>query len=173
MDRTGIELVYSRDFIASQVKRLAGEINRDFREKEIIAVGVLKGSFIFLADLVRELAQPVKIDFVQLASYGSRSISSGIVEMRKDISLAIKGKDVLIVEDIVDSGYSLEFLYQRLLGREPRTLKTCVFLDKKACRVIPFEPTYVGMAVEDRFLVGYGLDYDEKYRNLAGIYALR
>lgn len=173
MDYAGLELVYSRDFITSQVKRLAAEINRDYREKEIILVGILKGSFMFLSDLARELAIPAKIDFVQLASYGSRSTSSGIVEMRKDITLAVQGKDVLIVEDIVDSGYSLEFLYQKLLSRQPRSLKTCVFLDKKAARVIPFEANYVGIVVEDRFLVGYGLDYDEKYRNLAGIYSIK
>ncbi|NLC71843.1 MAG: hypoxanthine phosphoribosyltransferase [Desulfuromonadaceae bacterium] len=173
MDRAGLELVYGREFIASRVKRLASEINHDYRDREIVIVGVLKGSFMFLSDLVRELQSPVKIDFVQLASYGSGSTSSGLVEMRKDITLAVQGKDVLIVEDIVDSGHSLEFLCQRLLGRGPRTLKTCVFLDKKACRVIPFEPNYVGIVVEDRFLVGYGLDHDEKYRNLAEIYSLR
>ncbi|MBN1142265.1 MAG: hypoxanthine phosphoribosyltransferase [Deltaproteobacteria bacterium] len=168
-----LELVYNREFIASQVGRLGKEINHDYREREIIVVGVLKGAFIFLSDLVRHLTPPVKIDLVQLASYGSSASSSGIVEMRKDINLSIQGKDVLIVEDIVDSGYSLEFLYQRLLSRGPRSLKTCVFLDKKERRAIPFDPNYVGIVVADRFLVGYGLDHDEKYRNLPEIYAVR
>ena len=173
MNHQGLELIYNRDFIANQVKRLSMEINRDYREREIVIVGVLKGAFMFLSDLVRLLTPLVKIDFVQLASYGSDSTSSGIVELRKDINLAIQGKDVLIVEDIVDSGYSLEFLYQRLLSRRPRTLKTCVFLDKKERRAIPFEPNYVGIVVADRFLVGYGLDHDEKFRNLGEIYAIR
>jgi hypoxanthine phosphoribosyltransferase len=173
MEHAGLELVYSREFIASQVKRLAEEINRDYREGELVVVGVLKGSFIFLSDLVRELTPSVKIDFVQLASYGAGLTSSGVVEMRKDLSFSIQGRDVLIVEDIVDTGYSLEFLCQKLLSREPRSLKTCVFLDKKACRVVPFDPNYVGIVVEDRFLVGYGLDRDEKFRNLAGIYSVR
>lgn len=172
MNYQGLELVFSQEAIAAQVGRLGKEINHDYRGKEIVVVGVLKGAFIFLSDLVRQLAPPVKIDFVQLASYGSNSTSAGVVELRKDISLSIQGKDVLIVEDIIDSGYSLEYLYQRLLSRGPRSLKTCVFLDKKERRAVSFEPNYVGIVVPDRFLVGYGLDHDERYRNLAEIYAV-
>jgi hypoxanthine phosphoribosyltransferase len=131
---------------------------------------VLKGSFLFFADLVRSITSPTVIDFVRLASYGSDTRSSGIVEMRKDLELPIKGRDVIIVEDIIDSGYTLESLYHRLLLREPRTLRICTLIDKRARREVPIEADYVGISMDDGFLVGYGLDYDERYRNLPDIY---
>lgn len=171
MNDPDLKLLYSEAFINRQVKRLAEEINRDYEGRELLIICVLKGGVIFLSDLVRRLTVSLKIDFVQLASYGEGTESQGVVELRKNFDSSMRGKDVLIVEDIVDSGFSMEFLSQRILNQTPNSLKACVFLDKKARRKVPFEPDYVGISVEDAFLVGYGLDLDEKYRNLPGIYS--
>lgn len=170
MSQPPMKLLFSRTRIADQVERLATEISRDYPDREILLIGVLKGSFLFFADLVRSITSPAVIDFVRLASYGSDTRSSGIVEMRKDLELPIKGRDVIIVEDIIDSGYTLESLYHRLLLREPRTLRICTLIDKRARREVPIEADYVGISMDDGFLVGYGLDYDERYRNLPDIY---
>lgn len=170
MSKPALKLLYSRDRIAAEVERLAAEISRDFPERELLLVGVLKGSFLFFADLVRAITSPTVIDFVRLASYGSETRSSGIVEMRKDLEMPIKGRDVIIVEDIVDSGYTLESLYHRLLLREPRTLKICTLIDKRARREVEIAADYVGISMGDGFIIGYGLDYDERYRNLPDIY---
>ena len=172
MNDKNLKLMHSPEEIARRVRELGAQIDRDYRGEEIVVIGVLKGAAIFLSDLVRQLRSPVRLDFVQLASYGSGHMSSGIVELLKDVSVAIEGKNVLIVEDIVDSGRSLAFLYQKLRDRNPRKLKVCVLLDKKERRVVPFEADYVGLDVPDVFLVGYGLDYAERYRNLPGIYEM-
>jgi len=171
MNDPDLKLLYSEACISRQVERLAEEINRDYEGRELLIICVLKGGVIFLSDLVRRLKVPVKIDFVQLASYGEGTESQGVVELRKNFDSSVKGKDVLIVEDIVDSGFSMEFLSQKILNQTPSSLKACVFLDKKARRMVPFEADYVGISVEDAFLVGYGLDLDERYRNLPGIYS--
>lgn len=173
MPQPSMKLLYSRAHIAAQVERLASEISRDYPDREILLVGVLKGSFLFIADLVRAITSPTVIDFVRLASYGSDTQSSGIVELRKDLELPIKGCDVIIVEDIIDSGYTLESLYHRLLLREPRTLRVCTLIDKQARREVAIEADYVGIRMEDGFIVGYGLDYDERYRNLPDIYLMK
>jgi len=170
MSKPSMKLLYSRDRIAAEVERLATEISRDFPDRELLLIGVLKGSFLFFADLVRAITSPTVIDFVRLASYGSETQSSGIVEMRKDLELPIKGRDVVIVEDIVDSGYTLESLYHRLMLREPRTLKICTLIDKRGRREVEIEADYVGISMDDGFIIGYGLDYDERYRNLPDIY---
>lgn len=170
MPQARLQLLYSRDQIAEQVQRLGREITRDYQNREILLVGVLKGSFLFFADLVRTIEVPILIDFVRLASYGSDTQSSGIVEMRKDLELPIRGRDVIIVEDIVDSGLTLESLYHRLLLRNPESLRICTLIDKRSRREVAIEPDYVGIAMEDGFIVGYGLDYDERYRNLPDIY---
>ena len=170
MDETNFKLLYSRQEIAAQVARLGAEISRDYQGRELLMVGVLKGSFLFFADLVRAVDVPTVVDFVRLASYGSETRSSGIVEMRKDLELPIEGRDVIIVEDIVDSGLTLESLYHRLLLRNPRTLRICTLIDKRCRREVDIEPDYVGIVMEDGFIIGYGLDFDERYRNLADIY---
>lgn len=170
MSQPPMKLLFSRTRIAEQVERLAAEISRDYPDREILLIGVLKGSFLFFADLVRSITSPTVIDFVRLASYGSDTRSSGIVEMRKDLELPIGGRDVIVVEDIIDSGYTLESLYHRLLLREPRTLRICTLIDKRARREVAIEADYVGISMDDGFLVGYGLDYDERYRNLPDIY---
>ncbi|HKJ04123.1 MAG TPA: hypoxanthine phosphoribosyltransferase [Geopsychrobacteraceae bacterium] len=170
MIEQNMEVLYSREKISEEIKRLGQEISRDFADREVMLVGVLKGSFLFIADLIREIKTPSVVDFVRLASYGSDTRSSGIIEFRKELEMPIKDRDVIIVEDIVDSGFTLECLYNKLLLQNPRTLKICTLIDKKARREVDIEADYVGITMDDGFIIGYGLDYDEKYRNLPDIY---
>jgi len=165
-------ILFSRERIAQEIKRIGQEISRDFKDQEVMLVGVLKGSFLFIADLIREIEVPSVIDFVRLASYGSGTQSSGIIEFRKELEMPIRGRNVIIVEDIIDSGYTLECLYNKLLLQEPRTLKICTLIDKKARREVKIEADYVGITMDDGFIIGYGLDHDEKYRNLPDIYVV-
>ncbi len=162
--------LFSREQIASIVKSLAEQISGDYRDRDLVLVCILKGAFMFLSDLVRNLRIPVKIDFVRLASYGSGMKSSGIIEITKDVELQIEGKDVLIIEDIVDSGRTLQFLKDRLSLANPRSVKICALLDKKARREVEVKVDYLGKEVDDIFIVGYGIDFDEAYRNLPEIY---
>lgn len=173
MPNRQLSLLYSRQKIAAEIQRLAGEINRDYANRELLVVGVLKGSFLFIADLVRQLNMPVTIDFVRLASYGSDTLSSGIVEFRKDLEISIQNKDILIVEDIVDSGLTLDTLYQHLILRKPSSIKICTLINKTALRQGDVKPDYTGLTMESGFIVGYGLDFDEKYRNLPDIYIMK
>ncbi len=170
MTELKMELLYSRQRIAEEIGRLADEISHDYAEREILLVGVLKGAFLFVADLVRELSIPAIVDFVRVASYGSGSQTSGIVEFRYNLEIPIRGRDVIIVEDIIDSGYTLRSLYNKLLNQNPRSLKICSLIDKRARREVAIEADYVGITMEDGFIVGYGLDFDEKYRDLPDIY---
>ncbi|HMB15768.1 MAG TPA: hypoxanthine phosphoribosyltransferase [Pelovirga sp.] len=163
-------ILFSRADIAAEVERLGEEISRDFADQEVMLIGVLKGSFIFIADLIRAIKVPTVIDFVRLASYGSETSTSGIIEFRKGLEMPIRGRHVIIVEDIVDSGYTLECLYHKLLLQEPRTLKICTLIDKRGRREVEIEADYVGMTMEDGFIIGYGLDHDERYRNLPDIH---
>ncbi|RMF48292.1 MAG: hypoxanthine phosphoribosyltransferase [Deltaproteobacteria bacterium] len=162
--------LYSADTIADTVRRLGEEITRDYQGEELLLVGILKGSFLFIADLCRRIDVPVTIDFMRLASYGSETQSSGIIEFRKDLEMSIRGKHVLIVEDIIDSGLTLQSLLHHLREREPASLKVCALIDKRARREVQMEADYVGLTMDDGFIIGYGLDYDERYRNLDGIY---
>jgi hypoxanthine phosphoribosyltransferase len=170
MSELPLKTLFSKERIAAEVKRLGEEISRDYLGREILLVGVLNGSFMFFADLARTISIPLVIDFVRLASYGSDTRSSGIVEMRKDLELPVSGRHVLVVEDIVDSGFTLESLYHRLLLREPASLKICTLIDKRKHREVEIEADYVGLTLDDGFIVGYGLDFDERYRNLPDIY---
>lgn len=165
-----LKLLYSREEIAKQIERLAQEISEDFREEEVLIVAVLKGSFLFVADLIRALSIPTSIDFVRLASYGSETRSSGIVEFRKDLEMPLKNRNVIVVEDIIDSGLTIETLYHRLSLREPKSLKVCTLIDKQGRREVDFKADYVGITMDDGFIIGYGLDLDERYRNLNEIY---
>jgi len=164
--------VLSRAEIAQHVKALARRISRDYAEKDLVVIGILKGAFIFLADLVRELTIPVEIDFVRLASYGSATSSSGHIQMTKEIELDIRGRHVLIVEDIVDSGLTIAYLLDYLKRFRPKSIRLCALIDKTQRREVKIPTHYVGHVVEDGFLVGYGLDFDEKYRALPDIYHL-
>jgi hypoxanthine phosphoribosyltransferase len=160
----------SREQIAFLVKDLADQISRDYAERELVLVCILKGAFMFLADLIRHLRVPAQVDFVRLASYGSGTKTSGRVEITKDIEISIEGKDVLIVEDIIDSGRSVQFLKERLALSSPRSVKVVALLDKKARREVPMEVDYIGREVDNLFVVGYGIDFNESYRNLPEIY---
>ena len=168
MDR--LNRLLTAEEIVSIVKSLADQISRDYVGRELILVCILKGAFMFLSDLIRHLRIPVKVDFVRLASYSAGMKSSGLVEISKDIEIPIEGKDVLIIEDIVDSGRTLQFLKERLALSNPRSIKICALLDKKARREVKVEADYLGKEIEDIFIVGYGIDFNEGYRNLPEIY---
>lgn len=155
--------------IEKTVEKLAEEIRKDYHEKNPIIVGILIGSFIFMADLVRKLDFPLEMDFVRLCSYGSGTESSGKVKMLLEPAKPLKGRHVLVVEDIADSGYSLSFLMEYLEKQEPASLKLCVLMDKPSRRRAPVKIDYKGFTVPDAFLVGYGLDCNEKYRNIPEI----
>lgn len=165
-------VLISRDDIIKRVGELAAEISRDYEGRELLLIGILKGAFVFLADLIRCLRIPCEIDFVRLASYGAGTVSSGRVEITKDIETSIQGKDVLVVEDIVDTGLTLSYLVEKLNERAPRSLKVCVLLDKKERRTVPFTADYVGYDIPDCFVVGYGLDCNEQFRSLPDVYVV-
>ena len=173
MDEISKEILFSRGAIQKRVQELADQISRDYAGRELIIIGILKGAFIFMADLVREISIPCKIDFVRVASYGDGSESSGKVVMTKDIETSIKGRDILIVEDIVDTGLTLQYLVKWLKERNPNSLKICVFLDKRKRRKVSFEADYVGFTIDDGFVVGYGLDFNEQYRFFPDIYVIK
>jgi len=167
-----MRLVVSAEEIDRQVRRLALEISTHYKGCDLIVLGVLKGAFIFLADLVRHMTIPVVVDFVRLASYGSNTVSNGKVHIKTDVQLNLRRRDVLIVEDIVDSGRTLEFLRKHLLKQEPRSLRICALLDKKERRAIDVPIDYVALQLDKGFVVGYGLDCDEVGRHFADIYEL-
>jgi hypoxanthine phosphoribosyltransferase len=169
MGKVKKEILISKAKIDDRVQRLADEISRDYEGKELVLIGILKGAFVFMADLIRCLRIPCEVDFVRLASYGTGTVSSGNIMITKDIETPIRGRDVLIVEDIVDTGLTLYFLVDKLKEREPESLKVCVLLDKKERRKVPFEAEYVGFDIPDRFVVGYGLDFNEMYRFLPDV----
>jgi hypoxanthine phosphoribosyltransferase len=165
-----LDLLFSREEIASIVKGLADRISNDYAQRELVLVCILKGAFMFLADLARDLSIPVQVDFVRLASYGAGMKSCGSIEMTKDIEISIEGKDVLIIEDIIDSGRTLQCLKDRLSLLNPRSVKICALLDKKARREVAIEVDYLGRDVDNVFIVGYGIDFNETYRHLPEIY---
>ncbi len=172
MNDATLSLLYSKERIADEVSRLAQEINRDYAGSEILVVGILKGSFLFIADLVRQITVPMTIDFMRMASYGTETQSSGIVELRKDIELPVQGKHLLIIEDIVDSGLTLDTLYAKLMLKNPRSLKICTLIEKSCAREGTIKPDYVGISMDSGFIVGYGLDFNEQYRQLQDIFIL-
>ena len=167
------EILFAREAIDRRVGELAESIDRDYEGRELVLIGVLKGAFIFMADLVRYLQVPCVADFVRVASYGAGSVSSGQAVITKDIETEIRGRHVLIVEDIVDSGLTLTFLVEQLKRREPASMAVCAFLDKRGRRQVPFEADYVGFSMDDGFVVGYGLDYNEKDRFLPDVYIVK
>lgn len=167
------EILYKNEDIEKRVRQLARQISKDYAGRELIVIGILKGAFIFMADLIRALSIPCTIDFVRCASYGTGSASSEKVVLTKDIETSIKDRDVLIVEDIVDTGLTLKYLVEWLKERSPRSLRVCALLDKRKRRKVPFESDYVGFTMDDGFLVGYGLDFGERYRFLPDIYVIK
>jgi hypoxanthine phosphoribosyltransferase len=161
-----MKTMISKPRIQKRVAALARRISRDYRGKELVLIGVLKGGFVFLSDLIRQITIPVEIDFIQVASYGASLDSSGVIKIKKDIDLPIVGKHVLIVEDIVDYGYTMDYLLRFLKHKKPRSVKVCALLDKPSRRRISVPISYKGFTVPDKFILGYGLDFDEGYRNL-------
>ncbi len=163
----GIEKVLlDKSTIHKGVKRLARVISRDYAKKDLVLIAVLKGSVVFLSDLIRSLTIPCSLDFMSVASYGKGSQSSGVVRVIMDLRESPEGKDVLLVEDILDTGLTLRYLRENLSTRNLRSLKVCVFLDKPKNRKVDVEADYVGFKIPNQFVVGYGLDYAERYRNL-------
>ncbi len=164
-----LHVLLTQSEIAAAVRRLAGEISRDYYDKNPLVIGVLKGSFIFLADLVRLLDFPLEVDFVTLSSYKDKMQSCGDVSVGRWLRTDIKGRHVLVVEDIVDSGLTMHFLLDRLRKETPASLRLCALLDKPSQRKLPVNIDYLGFTIPDRFVVGYGTDCAEKYRNLPDI----
>lgn len=160
------EILFNKDEISEMIERLGKQISEDYKNRNLLLVSILKGSIIFMADLMRSVSIPCRIDFMAVSSYGSGTKSSGAVKIVKDLDIDLDGYDVLIVEDILDSGRTLNYLLELLRSRNPSSLKICTLLDKPGSRQVELEPDYKGADVPDKFIVGYGLDCDEKYRNL-------
>ena len=160
------EILVQRDELAHRVRELAGEISRDYEGRELLLVCVLKGAVFFLSDLMRHLDVSCELDFMAVSSYGSSTDSSGVVRILKDLDAPIEGRDVLIVEDIVDSGLTLSYLVRMLSARDPASLEVCALLTKPERREVDLPIRYVGFEIPNRFAIGYGLDYAERYRNL-------
>ncbi len=173
MEQDMQEILFTPEALAQRVKELADQINRDYAGKSPMIVGTLRGSFVFMADLVRQINLPLTVDFLSASSYGSGTESSGQVKLKLDLGDDIAGRDVLIIEDIVDSGNTLSKLLPELQKRGPASLKVCALLDKPERRVLPFQADYVGFTIPDAFVVGYGLDFDQQYRQLPYIGVLK
>ncbi len=166
-------ILISEEEIQELVSELGDRINKDYEGKEVIFAVILKGSLVFAADLMRRLTMPVRLDFMQASSYGESAVSSGIINIKKDLDNVISGKHVLIIEDIIDSGNTLAKLKQVLLERDPASVKICTLLSKPSRREMDVEVEYVGKDIPDEFVVGYGLDFNERYRNLPYIGILK
>ena len=167
------EILFTEEQLAKRVSELAEQINRDYAGKEILLVSVLRGSFVFMADLARRITLPCRVDFMAVSSYGKGTSSSGQVQITKDLSEDISGLHVIVVEDILDSGNTLSYLLRLLEQRHPASIRLCTLLDKPERRKVPVEVHYSGFSIPDAFVVGYGLDYAELYRNLPYIGILK
>ncbi|QTA90194.1 hypoxanthine phosphoribosyltransferase [Desulfonema magnum] len=163
----------TKDDIDKKVAEIARKISSDYQGRELVLIGILKGAFIFMSDLVRHLTVPVQVDFIRAASYGSETSSSGTITITKEIETDVKNKHVLIIEDIIDTGLTIGYLIDHLKSFGPKSVRVCALLDKKERRSTNVSVDYVCYTVENGFLVGYGLDYAENYRNLPGIYHLK
>jgi hypoxanthine phosphoribosyltransferase len=160
------EILIDKDTLSARVAELGAEISVDYQGRDLLLIGVLKGAVFFMADLMRHLTVPCEVDFMAISSYGDSTDSSGIVRILKDLDINIEGRHVLVVEDIVDSGLTLSYLMRNLESREPATLEVCALLTKPARREIDVPVRYVGFEIPNKFVVGYGLDFAERYRNL-------
>lgn len=166
-------ILFNEEQLKARVREIAGQIDRDFAGKEPMLISVLRGSFIFMADLMRSITLPCTVDFMAVSSYGAGTTSSGQVKITKDLSESIEGRDIIVVEDILDSGNTLSYLLQLLQARSPASVRLCTLLDKPSRRTKEVELHYSGFTIPDYFVVGYGLDYAEKYRNLPYIGILK
>lgn len=163
------EILIPRDEIARMCRRLGEQISADYADREVILIGVLKGAYVFMADLARQLSVPCRIDFMSVSSYGSGTRTSGVVRITKDLDSDITGKHIIVVEDIVDTGLTLRHLRQLLGTRNPASIAICTAFDKPERRKVDVQVEYVGMKIPDEFIVGYGLDFDGKFRNLPDV----
>ncbi len=161
-----LDVLIDAETIGARVRAMGEEITRDYRDRDLVMIAVLKGSFIFLADLVRSVEADCEVEFLAVSSYGSRTTSSGIVQLTLDLTAPIEGRDVLLVEDIVDTGLTMSYLLENLATRRPASLKVCTLLHKPARTEVEVPIAYKGFTIEDLFVVGYGLDYDQKLRNV-------
>jgi hypoxanthine phosphoribosyltransferase len=168
-NENGLKVLISRQKIAAAVKRLAAAIEADYREKNPLLVGILKGSFIFMADLVRHIDIPLEVDFIRLSSYGGGTRSSGKITLVHELPSCVLDRHVLVVEDIIDTGLTTSFLCDYLRQKGPASIRLCALTDKPSRRLVPIEIQYLGFTVPDKFIVGYGIDWNEKYRNLPSI----
>jgi hypoxanthine phosphoribosyltransferase len=166
------EVLVPAEDLSRRVRELAAEVSADYADKDLVLVGVLKGAVFFVADFMRALEIDCEVDFMAVASYGSATRSSGVVRILKDLDSVINGRHVLIVEDIVDSGLTLQYLLRNLAGRSPASLEVCALLIKPERQKVDLKPKYVGFEIPDKFVVGYGLDHAERYRNLPFVAAL-
>jgi len=165
-------ILFTRDEIAATVKRLATEIRRDYQDKHPLLIGVLKGSFMFMADLIRLLDFPLEVEFITVSSYGRAMESSGKIKVVQGLRSKVRGRDVLVIEDIVDTGLAISFLLDYLRKKKPASLRLCALTDKPSRRQVPVTIDYLGFTVPNKFIVGYGIDWDEKFRYLPDIYTL-
>ena len=166
-------IMFTKEQLEGRIGELAAQLDKEYAGKNPLMVGILKGSVMFYADLLRAMTIPVEMDFIAISSYGSGSKSSGEVKLIKDLDRKIEGRHVIIVEDIIDSGYTLSYLKRMLYSRKPESVKICALLDKYSRRVVPIEADYKGFDCEDEFVVGFGLDYAERYRKLPYIGILK
>jgi hypoxanthine phosphoribosyltransferase len=173
MIRDLAEVLISEEAIAHRIKELGAEISRDYVGKALVVAGVLRGASFFLTDLTRAISIPLVIDFISISSYGPTTKTSGVVGIRKDLDESIGGRDLLVIEDIVDTGLTLSYLLKLFQARQPSSLQVCTFLDRKARRIIDLPIAYRGFEIPERFVVGYGLDYHQRYRNLPCIGVLK
>lgn len=170
-----MELVYSEAQIKGRIKDLAHKISTDYKDKGVdllYVIGILRGGFIFTADLVREMEIPVEVDFIWASSYGSKTHTSGVVKVQKDLEIDLTGRDVLIVEDIVDTGITMETMLKHLQAKNPKSISVCALLHKPARQIKQVPIHYLGFTIEDKFVVGYGLDFDNRFRALKDIVIL-
>ncbi|HXZ81113.1 MAG TPA: hypoxanthine phosphoribosyltransferase [Terriglobales bacterium] len=167
-----LKVLYTREQIARRVAELGAEISRDFAGQSVVLVGVLKGASIFLGDLARQISLDATFDFISVSSYGTEKQSSGEVRLVKDVDQSIQDRNIILVEDILDTGLTISFLRKKFLAHQPRTLKIAALLDKVSRRIAPVTADYVGFVIPDEFVVGYGLDYAERYRNLPDVCVL-
>jgi len=160
------EILVQADELQHRIKEMAAEVSRDYKGRDLLLIGVLKGAVFFMADLMRTLTIPCEIDFMAISSYGAQTDSSGVVRILKDLDINIEGRHVLVVEDIIDSGLTLSYLMRNLEAREPASLEVCSLLTKPDRREIDVPVRYIGFEIPNRFVIGYGLDFAERYRNL-------
>lgn len=172
-----MKVLLSAEKIQKRIAELGAQLSKDYshasRANPVVIVGILKGSFVFLADLIRHINVPLEVEFIEVTSYGAGTVSSGRVEMKRDLGTSVAGRDVILVEDIIDTGTTMDFLFDHFRTRQPKSLKLCSFLHKPSRQEKPVKIDYLGFTIDDHFVVGYGLDFDKQYRELKDLVILK